>query len=90
MKLDDKGYQLIAGFEGLSLVPYLCSAKVPTIGYGNTFYLSIQKKQIHFYTHFNSCYLRLSCNASTKIVIYYTTIRFDIKNRHKRLFAQKS
>lgn len=38
MKLDDKGYQLIAGFEGLSLNPYLCSAGVPTIGYGNTFY----------------------------------------------------
>ena len=38
MKLDNSGYSLIAGFEGLSLKPYLCSAKVPTIGYGNTFY----------------------------------------------------
>ena len=43
MKLDDNGYKLIAGFEGLSLVPYLCSAKVPTIGYGNTFYPSGRK-----------------------------------------------
>ena len=38
MKLDNNGYALITGFEGLSLKPYLCSAKVPTIGYGNTFY----------------------------------------------------
>ena len=43
MKLDDAGYRLIAGFEGLSLVPYLCSAKVPTIGYGNTYYPSGRK-----------------------------------------------
>jgi lysozyme len=38
MKLDDNGYKLIQGFEGLSLVPYLCSAKVATIGWGNIFY----------------------------------------------------
>ena len=38
MKLNDKGYNLIKEFEGLRLKPYLCSAGVPTIGYGNTFY----------------------------------------------------
>ena len=38
MKLDENGYKLIAEFEGISLKPYLCSAGVPTIGYGNTFY----------------------------------------------------
>jgi lysozyme len=38
MRLDLNGYNLIKTFEGLSLKPYLCSAKVPTIGYGNTFY----------------------------------------------------
>ena len=38
MKLDKKGYDLIANFEGLVLKPYLCSAGVPTIGYGSTFY----------------------------------------------------
>ena len=43
MKLDDSGYKLIQGFEGLSLVPYLCSAKVATIGYGATFYPSGKK-----------------------------------------------
>jgi lysozyme len=40
VKLDDSGYKLIQGFEGLSLVPYLCKAKVATIGYGNIFYPS--------------------------------------------------
>lgn len=38
MKLNSQGYELIKTFEGLSLKPYLCSAGVPTIGYGNTFY----------------------------------------------------
>jgi lysozyme len=40
VKLDANGYKLIQGFEGLSLVPYLCSAKVATIGWGATFYPS--------------------------------------------------
>ena len=40
MKLDDNGYKLIKGFEDLSLVPYLCSAKKATIGWGNIFYPS--------------------------------------------------
>jgi len=38
MKLNDKGYNLIKEFEGLKLKPYLCSAGVPTIGYGSTYY----------------------------------------------------
>ena len=38
MKLDEAGYNLICTFEGLKLHPYLCSAGVPTIGYGNTYY----------------------------------------------------
>lgn len=38
MKLNDAGYRLIMNFEGLRLRPYLCSAKIPTIGYGNTYY----------------------------------------------------
>jgi lysozyme len=43
MKLDENGYKLIQEFEGLSLVPYLCSAKVATIAYGSTFYPSGKK-----------------------------------------------
>jgi lysozyme len=38
MRLNNAGYLLICEFEGLSLKPYLCPAKIPTIGYGNTFY----------------------------------------------------
>jgi lysozyme len=38
MKLNNVGYLLICKFEGLSLTPYLCPAKIPTIGYGNTYY----------------------------------------------------
>ena len=38
MRLNNAGYLLICKFEGLSLTPYLCSAKVPTIGYGSTYY----------------------------------------------------
>lgn len=37
-KIASKGLELIKSFEGLRLKPYLCSANVPTIGYGNTFY----------------------------------------------------
>ena len=38
MKLNNNGYFLITEFEGYSAKPYLCPAKVPTIGYGNTYY----------------------------------------------------
>jgi lysozyme len=38
MKLTDNGIRLIQEFEGLRLTSYLCSAGVPTIGYGATYY----------------------------------------------------
>ena len=38
MKIDQKGIDLIIKWEGLRLKPYLCSAGVPTIGYGSTYY----------------------------------------------------
>lgn len=38
MKLNELGYKFITKHEGLSLKPYLCPAKIPTIGYGNTYY----------------------------------------------------
>ena len=38
MKLNNSGYLLIIEFEGYSSKPYLCPAKIPTIGYGNTYY----------------------------------------------------
>ena len=41
--VSDNGIKLIASFEGLRLKPYKCSAGVPTIGYGNTFYANGKK-----------------------------------------------
>ena len=38
MKTSNKGIELIKRYESLSLKPYLCPAKIPTIGYGNTYY----------------------------------------------------
>ena len=38
MKTSQVGVDLIKRFEGLKLDAYLCSANVPTIGYGNTYY----------------------------------------------------
>lgn len=43
MKLNSEGYRLITKFEGFSAKPYLCSAKVPTIGYGNCYYTNGKK-----------------------------------------------
>jgi len=37
-KIDANGIKLITDWEGLKLKPYLCSANVPTIGYGSTRY----------------------------------------------------
>ena len=38
MKLSNNGIRLIQEAEGLILTSYLCSAGVPTIGYGATYY----------------------------------------------------
>lgn len=38
MNISKEGISLIKKFEGLRLKPYLCSADVPTIGYGSTVY----------------------------------------------------
>ena len=38
MKTSDNGEKLIKKYEGFSSTPYLCPAKVPTIGYGATYY----------------------------------------------------
>jgi lysozyme len=46
MRLDKKGYDLIKEFEGLKLKPYLCSASVPTIGYGSTYYENGKKVKL--------------------------------------------
>ena len=38
MKISPRGLELIKDFEGFSSTAYLCPAKIPTIGWGNTFY----------------------------------------------------
>jgi lysozyme len=38
MRTSQSGLDLIKEFEGFRAKPYLCSAKVPTIGYGSTMY----------------------------------------------------
>ena len=38
MEISRKGIDLIKKFEGCRLKAYRCSAGVPTIGYGNTYY----------------------------------------------------
>ena len=38
MKISQRGLELIKEFEGFSANAYLCPAKIPTIGYGNTFW----------------------------------------------------
>ena len=43
MKLSEKGIQILHHFESCSLEPYLCPAKIPTIGWGNTTYTSGKK-----------------------------------------------
>jgi len=43
MNLSEKGVELIKGFEGFVAKPYLCPAKVWTIGYGTTRYPNGEK-----------------------------------------------
>lgn len=46
MKCSKTGIDLIKGFEGLRLTAYLCSAGVPTIGYGATYYADGSKVKL--------------------------------------------
>jgi lysozyme len=44
--ISNKGLDLIKSFEGLRLTAYLCSANVPTIGYGATYYANDSKVKL--------------------------------------------
>ena len=46
MKISEEGKDLIKSFEGCRLDAYKCSAGVPTIGYGNTYYPNGDKVQM--------------------------------------------
>ncbi len=45
-KTSKKGIDLIKKYEGFRSKPYLCPAKVPTIGYGATYYPNGQKVKL--------------------------------------------
>ena len=46
MRTSSAGIALIKEFEGFKAVPYLCSAGIPTIGYGSTYYLDGTKVRL--------------------------------------------
>lgn len=46
-KINEQGLDLIKSFEGFSLVPYICPAGVPTIGWGTTRYPNGKKVTIN-------------------------------------------
>ena len=46
MIISDNGIELIKSFEGFRSKPYLCSAGVPTIGYGSTYYSNTKKVKL--------------------------------------------
>ena len=46
MRISEEGKDLIKSFEGCRLNAYKCSAGVPTIGYGNTYYPNGDKVQM--------------------------------------------
>lgn len=46
MEISKKGIELIKKFEGCKLTAYLCPAKIPTIGFGNTYYSDGTKVKI--------------------------------------------
>jgi lysozyme len=46
MKLNKEGINLMHKFESCSLNAYLCPAKIPTIGWGNTYYEDGKKVKI--------------------------------------------
>ena len=46
MIISNEGIELIKSFEGFRSNPYLCSAGVPTIGYGSTYYSNAEKVKL--------------------------------------------
>ena len=46
MKTSSKGKAIIKQYEGFRAKPYLCPAKIPTIGYGATYYTDGRKVKL--------------------------------------------
>ena len=46
MKVSERGIDLIKKYEGCKLKSYLCPSNIPTIGFGNTYYLDKTKVEL--------------------------------------------
>lgn len=90
MKTSTKGIRLILSFEGFSAQPYLDSAGIPTIGYGNTYYPNGKKvtlkdpaiskeKGIELFSSVLPSYEKI---VSNKIKITLTQNQFDALVSH--------
>lgn len=82
-KVSKQGIDLIKSFEGLVLKPYLCSAKVPTIGYGTTIYpngVKVTLKDLPITEQIAETYLSHDLIYFEKNVDAYTT---DLVNQNQ-------
>ena len=64
MKIGDAGIALIKEFEGFRKAPYLCSAGVPTIGFGSTMYADGKKVKMS----------DVSISEATALELFHTTL----------------
>jgi len=69
MQISSKGLELIKEFEGFKSEPYLCSAGVPTIGYGSTFYKDGRKVRL--------IDKPISKEEATKLLEYVSETKFE-------------
>lgn len=77
MKVSDKLLELIKESEGFSSTPYLCPAKIPTIGYGSTKYPDGRKVSLsdnHITKEEATTYLRFDVVDAEKLVTKSVTV----------------
>lgn len=77
MKSSDKLLELIKESEGFSSTPYLCPAKIPTIGYGSTRYPDSRKVSLsdnHITKEEATTYLRFDVVDAEKLVTKSVTV----------------
>lgn len=85
MKLDEKGAELICSFEGFESKPYLDSVKIPTIGFGSTYYENGTRVTLldnpitkeHALNMFKSIGDRFSLAVSNKLSVKLTQNQFN-------------
>ena len=82
-KISEAGLNLIKSFEGLRLKPYKCSAGVPTIGYGNTFYENKKKVSLTDAAITESRAVELLAWSLTRFEQYVDSYCRDDINQHQ-------